>query len=404
MDGSTPSLRDREKFLMSLILDKHKLLKAKSAEKELSQRALQLGITDETSREFAVVIIRSEETDKAFSGLNDLLPLAESVFAKKYRCAGFCTCGKLVCLISGTLDGARAQLSYLASEAVQRMERVAHVRCSAGISNVRGSILQVDRAYDEAVFILNYLPDRSGGVYFTDDIVSSAELEHSRLGHIVSTVEGLLKVGEKSRLREYLEEVLPDEKPRGAAGMNYDMLSLQLNYCIHKAVYDLSDSPEADRFLAGQMVETRAVLSKEELLRAGMEAKDIITNQRKQNSELLCDRAMHIIETEYGDETLSLVNISERLHVSASYMSAILKKYKDDTFVNLLTAKRMTAAREYLMCTSMKIMEIAKRCGYSDQHYFSYCFKKYYGTSPNKVRRSAEFSSLYAEDAAEWAD
>ena len=44
----------------------------------------------------------------------------------------------------------------------------------------------------------------------------------------------------KSRLREYLEEVLPDEKPRGAAGMYYDMLSLQLNYCIHKAVYDLS--------------------------------------------------------------------------------------------------------------------------------------------------------------------
>ncbi|HAL20976.1 MAG TPA: AraC family transcriptional regulator, partial [Ruminococcaceae bacterium] len=25
-------------------------------------------------------------------------------------------------------------------------------------------------------------------------------------------------------------------------------------------------------------------------------------------------------------------------------------------------------------------------CGYSDQHYFSYCFKKYYGDSPGKIR------------------
>ena len=32
--------------------------------------------------------------------------------------------------------------------------------------------------------------------------------------------------------------------------------------------------------------------------------------------------------------------------------------------------------------------EIARRCGYSDQHYFSYCFKKYSGTSPVALRRS----------------
>ncbi len=34
----------------------------------------------------------------------------------------------------------------------------------------------------------------------------------------------------------------------------------------------------------------------------------------------------------------------------------------------------------------MKIFEISQKCGYSDQHYFSYCFKKYYGVSPNKYR------------------
>ena len=41
------------------------------------------------------------------------------------------------------------------------------------------------------------------------------------------------------------------------------------------------------------------------------------------------------------------------------------------------------------VCTSMKVLEISEKCGYSDQHYFSYCFKKFYGDSPNKVRSEA---------------
>ena len=34
--------------------------------------------------------------------------------------------------------------------------------------------------------------------------------------------------------------------------------------------------------------------------------------------------------------------------------------------------------------------EVARRCGYTDQHYFSYCFKKYCGESPNAMRRKTE--------------
>ena len=407
MENNTPSVRDtnRELFLMSLIFDGHKQSKGKPVEKELAARAAQFGVIDGDSepRNFAVVIIKNEDTDKAFPNMGDVLSVGEGVFGKKFHCAGVCTCGKIIYIVSGDLDGAKAQLSYLASEAVQRMERVTHVRYSVGISNIHDSILDVDRAYEEAVFVITYLPDRSGGVWFVDDIVTTAELEHSRLSYIVSKVEGLLKVGEKSELQAYLEEIVPDEKPKGMARMNYDMLTLQLNYCIHKAVYDLSDSPEADKFLTSQIIGGGMIMSKQELLRSSLEAKDIIMNQRKQNSEVLCDRAMHIIESEYGDETLSLVNISERLHVSSSYLSAILRKNRGDTFVNLLTAKRMTSAKEFLMCTSMKIMEVARCCGYSDQHYFSYCFKRYYGTSPNKIRKSGDDARLNRDESGSGA-
>lgn len=46
----------------------------------------------------------------------------------------------------------------------------------------------------------------------------------------------------------------------------------------------------------------------------------------------------------------------------------------------------MRAAYDMIVCTGMKMLEISEKCGYSDQHYFSYCFKKFYGESPNKIR------------------
>lgn len=126
-----------------------------------------------------------------------------------------------------------------------------------------------------------------------------------------------------------------------------------------------------------------------------------LTNERKienpiiyaedinlQTPALLCQKAMEIIEKEYGNSYLSVIDISERLHISTCYLSILLKKTYSSSFVKLLTTKRMEAAKNYLLNTNLKIMEISELCGYNDQHYFSYCFKRYYGISPKKIRES----------------
>ena len=55
--------------------------------------------------------------------------------------------------------------------------------------------------------------------------------------------------------------------------------------------------------------------------------------------------------------------------------------------MDYLTAKRMETARRLLLDTGMKVREIAQACGYSDQHYFSYCFKNTAASPPNALRR-----------------
>lgn len=112
----------------------------------------------------------------------------------------------------------------------------------------------------------------------------------------------------------------------------------------------------------------------------------MISRSQRHETELLCDKALQIINDEYMNEALSLTDASEKLGVSPNYLSALIKKTKSQNFVSLVTERRMKAASDLLLCTSMKIFEISQKCGYSDQHYFSYCFKRYYGMSPNKYR------------------
>ena len=102
---------------------------------------------------------------------------------------------------------------------------------------------------------------------------------------------------------------------------------------------------------------------------------------------LLCRRALDALDQHYMNADLSLVSLSGMLDVSPNHLSACIKKYAGETFINILIRKRMEAAQELLVTTPLRIQEIAQRCGYTDQHYFSYCFKKYCGESPNAMRR-----------------
>mgnify|MGYP001030962198 FL=1 len=104
----------------------------------------------------------------------------------------------------------------------------------------------------------------------------------------------------------------------------------------------------------------------------------------------LCGRVLQIIDKEYMGETLTLQSVSDRLHVSASYLGPNIKKNAGDTFINLLIRKRMAVALNLLQSSDSRIAEIARRCGYSDQSYFGYCFKKFYGVSPAKMRQERE--------------
>ena len=181
-------------------------------------------------------------------------------------------------------------------------------------------------------------------------------------------------LGNPSDFEEYLH-ILADEIPQMAARV----LGKRCRIGVSRAAHSLSALHDAYR-------EAMEALRQGDRTEAGAQFISDLSPAVKGGS-LLCKRALDTLDQNYMDADLSLVSLSGMLDVSPNHLSACIKKYAGETFINILIRKRMEAARELLSTSSLKIQDVAQRCGYTDQHYFSYCFKKYCGESPNAMRR-----------------
>lgn len=181
-------------------------------------------------------------------------------------------------------------------------------------------------------------------------------------------------LGNPSDFEEYLH-ILADEIPQMASRV----LNKRCRIGVSRAVHSLTALHEAYR-------QAMEALRQGDKTEGGAQFISDLAPAVKGGS-LLCQRALDTLDQHYMDADLSLVSLSGMLDVSPNHLSACIKKYAGETFINILIRKRMEAARDLLSSSPLKIQEVAQRCGYTDQHYFSYCFKKYCGESPNAMRR-----------------
>lgn len=89
----------------------------------------------------------------------------------------------------------------------------------------------------------------------------------------------------------------------------------------------------------------------------------------------------------YSNCDYSLLDLAYSVGFSESYVSKNLKKETGMTFNEYLTNIRINMAKDILMSEGRltTVNEVAKRVGYSNQHYFSQVFKKHVGISPSEI-------------------
>lgn len=92
------------------------------------------------------------------------------------------------------------------------------------------------------------------------------------------------------------------------------------------------------------------------------------------------------INTHYA-ENLSVSNLASGIHISASYLRRICIEKSGKSPQELITAKRMNAAKAFLANDTASVEEIAALVGYANIGAFSKCFKREVGISPLQYRR-----------------
>ena len=121
--------------------------------------------------------------------------------------------------------------------------------------------------------------------------------------------------------------------------------------------------------------------------------KELVRIVRQLNDGVIVDnveRSLHLVtsylETHFCDPDISFESLAREVSFSVSYISALLKKRLNTSFVKMLTELRMEKAKELLLNPSLKIIDIAEKLGYNDSYYFSHCFKKHVGVPPKEFR------------------
>lgn len=131
-------------------------------------------------------------------------------------------------------------------------------------------------------------------------------------------------------------------------------------------------------------------INKNQLKETLIEAINLLGEKADENEEKLnplTKRILTEVNNNYSNCEYSLLDLAKSVGFSESYISKTLKKDIGMTFNEYLTSIRIEMAKKILMTEGKltTVNEVAKRVGYSNQHYFSQVFKKHIGSTPSEI-------------------
>ncbi|ANY67904.1 hypothetical protein BBD42_16570 [Paenibacillus sp. BIHB 4019] len=325
--------------------------------------------------------------------IRGLPELAEQLFAGTGTCRGFFPHHEAaVLIVSETENGSFGDYVTFRERWEQLCGSIRQwdgVACSIGISRLSADSLQLKQMYDEASNSLQYIKLHEHlSLSFADDIIhlNSSSVPDSTLEFVLQAV------------RSQERELLPKAVER--------LLAVACSYKVEQATVALSRLASdlqkiAETGLAESMprhtdfldhyqriwrmrsyTELRAWL--EQLCFEAYEKLNEVNTVQTRN---LASEAIAYIRSHFGDQTLSLNGLAEKLTISPPYLSRLITEATGSSFPDFVNLVRLEHARSILIAElELDIREIAEKSGYNSSTYFTTLFKKRYGVTPSKWR------------------
>ena len=160
-----------------------------------------------------------------------------------------------------------------------------------------------------------------------------------------------------------------------------------LLYSIIKAIYDKVPKIEFEEALAlaEALFRAKSLKNMIEVYQNAVDKMLSFLDGEEQDESRIIQKIKNLIEKEYAKD-ISLNYVAENVNLTPAYVSYIFKKETGQTLVKYVTDIKMMKARKMLEEGTMKIVQVAKTCGYENQSYFNRLFKNYYGVTPKQLR------------------
>lgn len=283
-----------------------------------------------------------------------------------------------------------------ASEKLKQVaQEVIRYKVCVGISNAETDVYSMNEKYIEACRACSqsvYLGDNTIIHYKDLDGVvrQDHEITEGRKQRLFMKVYS----GQIGEVNKDIEEMfsLPDVGLDDCKYMALDLLVACMKYpfmcrikCrIQEEEYDFS-------FLQDGIKVIDNASSVSEIVQYLTKSFSLLATQNNKNAE---DRYRNIVNNimvylkEHYSEDLTLDSIADQFYMSRTYVSRLLKRYMNQSFLKILIDIRMDVARKMIMEDKYKMYEIAEKVGYNDFSYFIQAFKKKYGVTPNEYRKT----------------
>lgn len=273
------------------------------------------------------------------------------------------------------------------SRYAQEINRLSPVLLAVGLSHAKGSLYDIPVLAHQAESALEYcLASADDSIcLFEDrsDLIMSYEISDIKDSLIM-----LLRSANPDDINFFLDAYYPPEINRNQAKTlcvsvitTLQLLLVERNMNFNDMLGDsLVIWDKLDRF--DTISNTRQWLYN--ILDKTLE---FIRNTENKNYSKIISEIKNLIDENYS--TISNIEqISDKLHISASYAKSLFKKHSGMTIYDYLLKRRMEEAMRLLSDPSRKVYEVAEIVGYKSKPYFSETFKKYFGKTPKEFQQS----------------
>ncbi len=161
---------------------------------------------------------------------------------------------------------------------------------------------------------------------------------------------------------------------------------LNAMYQKYPYLYELCPSIRREEEIAAYVMGMRSLLEIESLFGSVLDCIGERQQEQAGYSRVVCG-VLEYIEKHYGEESLSITQIADQLHLSSAYLNVLFRQEMKQTLKQYLSNYRLEKARRMLEQDFDKITEIAEKCGYANSNYFAKVFREAEGMTPLEYRK-----------------